>query len=128
MLLAPRRSLRLQRRQHAGLVNGPPGLTRPSASMRSQTPSTMSLAMSGVARAERRSYGSGTLRRPSSSTSVKRSVVNRASGTPLRWMTVLTPTVVPCVKYAMDCGLTPKTGVQLFDTLHHLTAGRVRPR
>ena len=41
---------------------------------------------------------SGIFRRATSSTSRKCSVVNSASLKPLRWMTVLMPTVVPWVK------------------------------
>ena len=43
----------------------------------------------------------------SSSTSTKFSVVNRQRRMPLRWITELMPTVVPCVKYPMSCGWIP---------------------
>ncbi|CPI14355.1 Uncharacterised protein [Bordetella pertussis] len=34
-------------------------------------------------------------------------MVNSASFRPLRWMTVLMPTVVPCVKYVICSGWMP---------------------
>ena len=61
-------------------------------------PQTMSRGISGAGRFESRLYMSGIFSRASSSTSRNSAVVNSASFSPLRWMTVLMPTVVPWVK------------------------------
>ena len=45
--------------------------------------------------------------RATSNTSQKFSVVNNASRAPRRWITVLTPTVVPCTKAVMFDGSMP---------------------
>jgi hypothetical protein len=70
----------------------------PSAAIRSAMPNTMSRGIKGAARLENRLYMFGIFSRASSSTSQKCSVVNSARRNPLRWITVLMPTVVPCVK------------------------------
>ena len=54
-----------------------------------------------------RLYDSGMRRRATSSTSVKFSVVKRAIVAPLRWITVLTPTVVPWMKLSTALGAIP---------------------
>jgi hypothetical protein len=66
--------------------------------MRSSMPNTMSRGISGAGRLENRLYMLGIFSRASSSTSEKFAVVNNASSRPLRWITVLMPTVVPWVK------------------------------
>ena len=64
--------------------------------------------------------------RASSTTSSKFSVVSSASDAPLRWMTVLMPTVVPWTKLVMSDGADAVAFLQQVEAAQQLGAGRLR--